>query len=167
MMFAADLSAQASALINRCRAKDLRIATAESCTGGMVAALVTSIAGSSDVFEAGFVTYSNSAKTAMIGVPADMIVQVGAVSAEVARAMASGALAHSQAELSVAITGVAGPGGGSVAKPIGLVYLAAASKGGAILERELRLGGIGRDAVRLASTEVAIAMLYELAGRAP
>ena len=133
MMFAADLSAQASALINRCRAKDLRIATAESCTGGMVAALVTSIAGSSDVFEAGFVTYSNSAKTAMIGVPADMIVQVGAVSAEVARAMASGALAHSQAELSVAITGVAGPGGGSVAKPIGLVYLAAASKGGAIL----------------------------------
>ena len=163
MMFAA----QASELIDRCRAKGLHIATAESCTGGMVAALITSIAGSSDVFEAGFVTYSNAAKSAMIGVPVELIARLGAVSAEVARAMASGALVHSQAELSVAITGVAGPGGGSVAKPVGLVYLAAARQGGAILERELHLGAIGRDAIRLAATETAIALLYELAGRGP
>ena len=163
MMFAA----QASELIDRCRAKGLHIATAESCTGGMVAALITSIAGSSDVFEAGFVTYSNAAKSAMIGVPVELIARLGAVSAEVARAMASGALVHSQAELSVAITGVAGPGGGSVAKPVGLVYLAAARQGGATLGRGLRLGAIGRDAIRLTATETAIALLYELAGRGP
>ena len=167
MMFASHLVAQASSLIDRCRAKRLKIATAESCTGGLIAAVITSVAGSSDVFEAGFVTYSNTAKTAMIGVTAELIAQHGAVSAEVARAMARGALDHSAANLSVAVTGVAGPGGGTALKPVGLVHLAAARKGGASVHRELRLGDIGREAVRLAAVEVAVAMLYELASTDP
>ena len=152
-MFAAGLSKSARALIDRCRAQGLRIATAESCTGGLAAAAITAVPGSSDVFDAGFVTYSNAAKSAMIGVPAELIARHGAVSAPVAQAMASGALAHSNASLAVAITGVAGPGGGTAEKPVGLVHVAAMRKDGALLHRELRLGDIGRDAVRLASVD--------------
>ena len=120
------------------RARGLKIATAESCTGGLVAAALTDIAGSSDVVDRGFVTYSNEAKQAMLGVPAATLKRHGAVSAETAAAMAAGALKNSQADLAVAITGIAGPGGGSKEKPVGLVYFAAASRGGRRLARARR-----------------------------
>jgi nicotinamide-nucleotide amidase len=158
------LTKAAAALIDICREKGLTMVTAESCTGGLIAALVTSVAGSSDVFESGYVTYSNEAKSRMIGVPASLIGRVGAVSEEVARAMAEGALLHSGASLSVAVTGIAGPGGGSPAKPVGLVHCAAARRGGVVFHRELRLGDIGRNEVRLATVEAALAMAYEIAG---
>ena len=161
-MFPGDLEQAAAGLIDKCRARGLRIATAESCTGGLVAGLLTAIAGSSDVFEAGFVTYSNAAKTRMIGVPAELIVRHGAVSEEVARAMASGALAHSDASLAVAITGIAGPGGGSALKPVGLVHLAACGTAGPSLHRQLLLGDIGRGEIRMAAVAEAMAMLYAL-----
>ena len=139
--------AQVTALGESLRAQGLRLATAESCTGGMIAAACTTIAGSSDWFERGFVTYSNAAKTEMLGVDAALIAANGAVSAEVARAMADGALAHSHADLAVAVTGVAGPGGGSPDKPVGTVWLALARKGRAANAELLRLQG-DRSAVR-------------------
>lgn len=140
------------------------LATAESCTGGLIAGLITSVSGSSDVLECGFVTYSNAAKTRMIGVPADLIARVGAVSEEVARAMAEGALANSAADVAIAVTGIAGPGGGTAAKPVGLVHCAAARRGCATVTRELRLGDIGREAVRMETVRVAVDMAYEIAG---
>lgn len=154
---------QATTLLELCRRKTLRIATAESCTGGLIAATLTDIAGSSDVFDRGFVTYSNAAKQAMLGVPADTLVRFGAVSRETAEAMASGALANSLADLAVAVTGIAGPGGGTPDKPVGLVQFAAAAKGGAAIHRERRFGDIGRTQVREASVAEALAMLRELA----
>jgi len=160
-MFSADLLVRAERLLAGARAKGLKIATAESCTGGLVAGLLTEIAGSSDVFERGFVSYSNQAKQQLLGVPADLLARHGAVSAEVARAMAQGALEHSQAELAVAITGIAGPGGGSPDKPVGLVHIAAA-RGDKLVHRECRFGDIGRSQVRLASIETAIGMLEGL-----
>jgi nicotinamide-nucleotide amidase len=163
-VFPEDLNRQAAALIEHCRSKSLMLATAESCTGGLIAGLITSIPGSSDVLDSGFVTYSNDAKTRMIGVPAELIARHGAVSAEVALAMAEGALAHSKADVAVAVTGVAGPGGGSAAKPVGLVHCAAARKGHPAISRVLRLGDIGRDAVRLETVRVAVEMAYEIAG---
>jgi len=163
-MFPPDLTARAAALIDRCRRDRLMLATAESCTGGLIAGLVTSVAGSSDVLDCGFVTYSNGAKTRMIGVPAELIAQHGAVSEQVARAMAEGALANSAADVAIAVTGVAGPGGGTAAKPVGLVHCAAARRGFATVHRELRLGDIGRDAVRLETVRVAVEMAYEIAG---
>lgn len=166
-MFGADLSEQAARLIDLCREKRLILATAESCTGGLIAGLITSVAGSSDVFDAGFVTYSNAAKTRMIGVPAELIASVGAVSAEVARAMAQGSLDHSRADIAVAVTGVAGPGGGSAAKPVGLVHCAAASRKGTVLQDELRLGDIGREAIRLATVAHALEMLRQLTVAVP
>src|SRR5688572_27164371 len=120
----------AAILLDLYRSKRLKIATAESCTGGMIAAALTDIGGSSDVFDRGFVTYSNEAKTELIGVPAALIAQHGAVSLHVAREMALGALQHARADVAVAVTGIAGPGGGSDAKPVGLVYLAVARAGG-------------------------------------
>ena len=111
------------------RSHGLRLTAAESCTGGLIAAACTSVAGASDWFERGFVTYSNAAKTEMLGVPAALIAQHGAVSAEVARAMAEGALAHSPADLAVAVTGIAGPGGATPGKPVGTVWLALARRG--------------------------------------
>ena len=140
------------------------LATAESCTGGLIAGLITSVPGSSDVLECGFVTYSNAAKTRMIGVPAELIARVGAVSEEVARAMAEGAVAHSAADVALAVTGVAGPGGGSAEKPVGLVHCAAARKGFPTRTRVLRLGDIGRDAVRMETVRAALEMAYEIAG---
>ena len=136
-----------------------RVATAESCTGGLVAALLTEVAGASVMFERGFVTYSNEAKAEMIGVPADLILRHGAVSEAVARAMASGAVRAARVDVAVAITGVAGPGGGSEAKPVGLVHLACASAGGQIRHVERRYGDLGRAAIRERAAEDALALL--------
>jgi len=161
-MFDPALLARAEKLLAEARVKGLKIATAESCTGGLVAGLLTEIAGSSDVFERGFVTYSNKAKQELLGVPGALIRQHGAVSELVARAMAEGAIRHSTAQLSVAITGVAGPGGGSDEKPIGLVHITAARAGEASLHRECRFGDIGRSEVRLKSVEAALELLQSL-----
>jgi nicotinamide-nucleotide amidase len=158
-----ELIAQATALLALCRGKKLKIATAESCTGGLVAGTLTEIAGSSDVVERGFVTYSNEAKEQMLGVPAVVLTSHGAVSRETAEAMAKGALAHSPADLAVSITGIAGPGGAVAGKPVGLVHFGAASRGGRLVHRERRYGDIGRTQVRRASVVEALAMLRELA----
>jgi nicotinamide-nucleotide amidase len=158
-----ELSEQAQALLDLCRSKRLKIAAAESCTGGLVAATLTEIAGSSDVFERGFVTYSNEAKQAMLGVPEATLASHGAVSRETAEAMAKGALAHAPADLAVSITGIAGPGGATAGKPVGLVHFAAASRRGVLIHHERRYGDIGRAQVRRASVIEALAMLGALA----
>jgi nicotinamide-nucleotide amidase len=159
MMFSPDLLARAQALLALSRAQNLRVATAESCTGGLVAALLTEIAGSSDVVECGFVTYSNTAKREMLGVAAATLDAHGAVSEPTAREMALGALARSQADVAVSITGIAGPGGGSAEKPVGLVHFACARRGGPVVAVERRFGDSGRSAVRLGSVLQALAML--------
>jgi nicotinamide-nucleotide amidase len=153
------LADEAAALLALCRAAGVRLATAESCTGGLAAAALTEVPGSSDVFERGFVTYSNAAKTDLLSVPPGLIEAHGAVSEPVARAMARGALDASQANLSVAVTGVAGPGGGSAEKPVGLVHIAAARRGGCIAHRAMRFGDIGRGQVRAASVLEAFRLL--------
>ncbi len=165
-MFTEDLTATAETLLATLRARKLMLATAESCTGGLIAGVLTEIAGSSDVVERGFVTYSNEAKNELIGVPMAMIREHGAVSKEVALAMAAGALAHSRADIAVAVTGVAGPGGGSAAKPVGLVHLAAERRGRAPIHRECRFGEIGRHGIRMATVAVALEMVDELAREA-
>jgi nicotinamide-nucleotide amidase len=162
-VFPSDLTQQAGVLLDTLRARGLKLATAESCTGGLITALLTEIAGSSDVVERGFVTYSNAAKMELLGVPEAMLAAHGAVSEPVARAMAQGALAHSEADIAVAVTGVAGPGGGSAAKPVGLVHIAAARKGGAALHRECRFGDIGRSPIRVASVAVALQLISRIA----
>ena len=167
MIFEADLVAEAAALIDTCRNSQLLIATAESCTGGLIAGLLTSIAGSSDVFDAGFVTYSNQAKTRMIGVAPDLIERVGAVSPDVACAMAEGAVLHSNADIAVSVTGIAGRGGGTAHKPVGLVYMAGYRRRGRVSYDELRLGDIGREAVRLATVRHAVGMLQRMATALP
>ena len=154
----------ARVVLDACRAAGLTVATAESCTGGMVAAALTDVPGASDVVERGFVTYSNAAKTELLDVPAEMIARHGAVSGPVARAMAEGALAHSPADLAVAITGIAGPGGGSVEKPEGLVHFACARRGRPTAHARVEFGPIGRDRIRARSVEQALAMLLEGAG---
>jgi nicotinamide-nucleotide amidase len=163
MMAEQDLIDPARALLELCRARKLTIAAAESCTGGLLAATLTEIPGSSAAFDRGFVTYSNAAKTAMLGVPVDLLEIFGAVSAETAQAMASGALARAGADLAVAITGIAGPGGGMPGKPVGLVHFAAAARGGGRSHQARQFGDIGRAAVRRESVRVALAMLQELA----
>jgi nicotinamide-nucleotide amidase len=160
-MFAPALRAQAETLLAAARAQNSKIATAESCTGGLIAALLTEIPGSSDVVERGFVTYSNEAKMDLLGVPQDVLVDYGAVSAATARAMAAGALVNSRADLVVSVTGIAGPGGGTAEKPVGLVHLAAA-RDSRMIHRECRFGDIGRDQVRLKSVAVALELLAEL-----
>jgi nicotinamide-nucleotide amidase len=137
----ADLAAQVEALAAALRSRRWMLTTAESCTGGLIAAACTSLAGSSDWFERGFVTYSNAAKTDSLGVPAGLIEAHGAVSDEVARAMAEGALAHSQAGVAVAVTGIAGPSGGTPAKPVGTVWLAVAARGRTTESELLQLKG--------------------------
>src|SRR6185437_9509791 len=131
-----------------CLARGLKIATAESCTGGLVAGALTEIPGSSAVVERGFVTYSNEAKHEMLGVPNVTLRKFGAVSRQTAQAMARGALKNSDADIAVSITGIAGPGGATPGKPVGLVHFAAAARGGRILHRECRFGAIGRTTVR-------------------
>jgi nicotinamide-nucleotide amidase len=161
MTFHAALLSQAEALLESYRRAGLTIATAESCTGGLVAGCLTEIAGSSDVFERGFVTYSNTAKAEVLGVPATLIAERGAVSAEVAEAMARGALERSKADAAVALTGVAGPGGGTAEKPVGLVHIGAVRRGGAArLRREIFDGD--RTAVRARSVAAALELLGEL-----
>ena len=162
-MLQQELNERARALLDLCRGKRLKLAAAESCTGGLLAATLTEIPGSSDVFERGFITYSNEAKETMLGVPSSVLEQFGAVSRETAEAMAQGALAHSPAELAVAITGIAGPGGGMPGKPVGLVHFAAAARAGRLLHQECRFGDIGRAQVRLVSVRQALSMLHELA----
>jgi nicotinamide-nucleotide amidase len=158
-----DVGAAARAVLDLCRRKGLTVATAESCTGGLVAAALTEIAGSSDVVDRGFVTYSNAAKQAMLGVAAATLERFGAVSRETAETMAQGALAHAPADLSVSITGIAGPGGGSAEKPVGLVHFAGAARGGRLLHRERRFGDLGRAEIRRRSVLEALAILQELA----
>jgi nicotinamide-nucleotide amidase len=154
----------AERVLDACRARGLRIATAESCTGGLVAAALTDIAGSSDVLECGFVVYSNAAKEAMLDVSSATLKRHGAVSRETALAMAAGALSNSPADLAVAITGIAGPGGGSKDKPVGLVHFAAASRDGRSLDCRRLFGKIGRRRVREGSVAQALALLQQLAG---
>jgi nicotinamide-nucleotide amidase len=149
-------------VLEACRAARMTLATAESCTGGMVVAALTDIAGSSDVVERGFVTYSNEAKIELLGVPPEMIAAHGAVSAQVATAMVQGALARARVELAVSITGIAGPGGATKGKPVGLVYFGIARKGGvARVERHTFQGD--RADVRAAATERALELLLETA----
>ena len=157
------LRAAASAVLAACRARGLKVATAESCTGGLVAGALTDIAGSSDVLDRGFVSYSNEAKQQMLGVPAEILKEHGAVSRQTAEAMARGALGRANADLVIAITGIAGPGGGSADKPVGLVHFAAASRGGKLTHAEKRYGDVGRELVRGKSVAQALAMLKELA----
>ena len=161
-LFPDDLLSLAAGLLERLRGEKMRLVTAESCTGGLVAGLLTEIAGSSDVLDRGFVTYSNAAKSDSIGVPALLIERHGAVSSEVARAMAAGALAHSDADVAVAITGVAGPGGGTPQKPVGLVHLAAVTKAGRVIDATLELPPeTSRAAIRLASVRRALELVSE------
>jgi nicotinamide-nucleotide amidase len=157
----AELAALAEAVLSANRAQGWRIATAESCTGGLVAAALTAIAGSSDVFDRGFVTYSNEAKMAMLGVPGDTLASHGAVSEPTARAMALGALAKSGADIAVAITGIAGPGGATPGKPVGMVVFARALRGatGAVTVETHQFGDIGRAEVRRQATMVALGLL--------
>ncbi len=152
---------KARLLLDSCRQASILLCTAESCTGGLIVGTLTEIAGSSDVVDRGFVTYSNSAKHDMLGVPADMLESYGAVSEPVARAMAEGAVALSDAVLSVAVTGVAGPGGGTAEKPVGLVHLATAKARGGIRHRQMNYGDIGRDGIRQATIATAFDMLQD------
>jgi nicotinamide-nucleotide amidase len=156
-------SALSRSLLDLCRMRKLTIATAESCTGGLVAGALTDIPGSSDVIDRGFVTYSNDAKRAMLGVNATTLATFGAVSKETATQMAVGALERAGVDLAVAITGIAGPGGATPGKPVGLVHFAVAARDGRILHREHRFGAIGRTAVRERSVVEALRMLTELA----
>lgn len=161
-MFPSPLLNLAEIILVEARAQKLRIATAESCTGGLIAGLLTEIPGSSDVVDRGFVTYSNRAKSDMLGVPGDMIADMGAVSEAVARTMAEGAVENSNAHLAVAVTGVAGPGGGTKMKPVGLVHIAACRENRSILHEAHRFGDIGRSEIRIKTIEAALLLLQRL-----
>ncbi len=164
-MFDQALLEEARLVLNLCRRADIRLATAESCTGGLIAACLTEIPGSSDVFDRGFVTYSNAAKTELLGVPAMAINLEGAVSEKVARLMAEGALTRSAADVTVAVTGIAGPDGGTATKPVGLVHLAVAGTGRPTQHhREVFPGS--RAAIRDTTVVTAFAMLRSLLGGA-
>jgi nicotinamide-nucleotide amidase len=160
-MFSEPSLSRAAALIAACRRAAFFLAIAESCTGGLLAALITAIPGSSDVFERGFVTYSNAAKIESLGVESRILEQFGAVSSETAREMAIGALLHSKANIALSITGIAGPGGGTPEKPVGLVHFGVAKRDGTIITIEKRFGDLGRDAVRFASVAMAVELLIE------
>lgn len=155
-----DLIAEAERLIGALRERGLKLATAESCTGGLIAALFTEVPGASDVFERGFVTYSNAAKIGQLGVDLEILQRYGAVSAETAQAMADGALRCSAADVVLSVTGVAGPGGGTPEKPVGLVHIGQAFRGRPTQTRELRLGeDLGRSAIREQTVAEALGML--------
>lgn len=160
-MFSRDILNLGEAVLHEARIRGLQLAAGESCTGGFIAAALTAIPGSSDVFERGFVVYSNRAKTELLDVPPETIAEHGAVSAMVARAMADGALAHSAADIAVSCTGIAGPGGGSEAKPVGLVYLGLARKGVKTREFECRFGDLSRDEIRMKTVLAALQLVLE------
>lgn len=147
--------------MDEARERRVKIASAESCTGGLIAALFTEFSGSSDVFERGFVTYSNRSKEEVLGVPGDLIADYGAVSEAVARLMAEGALNSSRANLAVAVTGIAGPGGGTPMKPVGTVHIACARENKAVLHEACYFGDIGRHEVRMATIEAALNMIRQ------
>lgn len=159
-MPAADISALARQVIEAAAACKLTVATAESCTGGLVTAALTEVAGASSVVDRGFITYSNAAKIGMLGVPAHLIASHGAVSKAVACAMATGAIAHSEATVSVSITGIAGPGGGSDDKPVGTVHFATSGPAG-LIHVEHRFGDLGRETVRMDSVRVALSLMLD------
>ncbi|HSI39192.1 MAG TPA: nicotinamide-nucleotide amidohydrolase family protein [Xanthobacteraceae bacterium] len=159
-----EIDAAATRVLELCRAQGFTVATAESCTGGLVSGALTAIAGSSDVVDRAFVTYSNAAKAAVLGVPQATLDAHGAVSEETARAMVAGLLRVAGTSLGVSVTGIAGPGGGSVEKPVGLVHFAAARAGGPTIVRREVFAGEDRAGVRRASVLTALAMLAELAG---
>ena len=163
MMFDDKILDKAGRVIEACRAAKVMMVTAESCTGGLLTAALTAIPGSSDAIDRGYIAYSLHGKIEMIGVPAQMLAEHGAVSAGVARAMAGGALARCgpRAKLAVSITGVAGPGGTSPTKPAGLVYIAVAQEGKGVLEEKHEFGDIGRHEVRLASVEAALDLILK------
>ncbi|WSH67180.1 CinA family protein [Rhizobium ruizarguesonis] len=161
-LFPQDIISTAEAIIRDFTAAGLMISTAESCTGGLIAGALTEISGSSAVVDRGFVTYTNGAKIEMLGVQAETLLRFGAVSEETARQMVHGALFRSRAEIAVAVTGIAGPGGGSAEKPVGLVHLAAKSRAGALIHRKMHYGDIGRIEVRLATVRTALEMVRSL-----
>jgi len=164
-MFSGELKEQAVNFLAAMRARGYTFASAESCTGGLIVAHLTDIAGSSDVVDRGFVTYSNDSKSRMVDVPASLIDLHGAVSREVALAMAEGALERSAADITVAVTGVAGPGGGSSAKPVGLVHIAAASKSTATMHLECRFGALERSEIRTLTVAEALRLATEMLKR--
>ena len=155
----------AEALLADLRARGWRLATAESCTGGLVAGVLTAVPGSSDVVDRGFVTYSNEAKTELIGVTPDTLARHGAVSEAVAREMAAGALARSRADIAVSVTGIAGPGGGTADKPVGLVHMAAVRRDGKSTHEAYRFGDVGRGEVRRLAVSAALTLVRTLAAR--
>jgi nicotinamide-nucleotide amidase len=158
----ASIIAQAASLLDACRQRDFKLATAESCTGGLLAATLTAVPGSSDVFDRGFVTYSDEAKRDMLGVSPALIDRHGAVSEELARAMVDAALDRSQADLAVSITGIAGPDGGSAEKPVGLVHFAARQRDGETVHERVLFGDVGRGEVRRLSVAQALALFASL-----
>ncbi|MDH4442351.1 MAG: CinA family protein [Rhizobium sp.] len=160
-LYPPDIEAAAARIIALYTALGQMVATAESCTGGLIAGALTEIAGSSAVVDRGFVTYSNQAKMDLIGVDSVTLQTYGAVSSETAMQMAHGALFRSRADVAVSVTGIAGPGGGSPGKPVGLVHLAVKARSGFVQHREMRYGEIGRDLVRLATVRTALQLLIE------
>jgi nicotinamide-nucleotide amidase len=160
-MFSLEIETLARLLIDECQERRLRIVTAESCTGGLVSAAITSISGSSAVFDRGLITYSNRAKQELLDVPGDLIADYGAVSEPVARMMAEGALENSNAHIAVAITGVAGPGGGTDMKPVGLVHLATARSNQSVMHRVERFGDIPRHEIQMGAVQIALEMLRD------
>ncbi|OWV70743.1 damage-inducible protein CinA [Rhizobium sp. R634] len=161
-LFPRDIISAAEAIIRDFTAARVMISTAESCTGGLIAGALTEISGSSTVVDRGFVTYTNTAKIELLGVQEATLICFGAVSEETARQMAHGALFRSRADISVAVTGIAGPGGGSAEKPVGLVHLAAKSRTGALIHRKMLYGDIGRSEVRLATIRTALDIVRSL-----
>ncbi|WP_417623590.1 CinA family protein [Paremcibacter congregatus] len=163
-MFSPDIITLATQVLDAARARGLHLATAESCTGGLIMAALTEIAGSSDVVDRAFVTYTNRAKREMLGVPGDVIRQQGAVSEDCARAMATGGLKASAASLTLSVTGIAGPGGGSEDKPVGLVHMACAARDGTVLHEKHLFGDVGRDQVRKATVVAGLKLILRAMG---
>ena len=157
-MFTTKLKKLAIKLISACREKNIKIASAESCTGGLIAGCITSVAGSSDVFERGFNTYSNEAKSELLSIPIDVIASNGAVSKATAIAMCEGALKNAPVQLTISVTGVAGPGGGTIEKPVGTVYMASARVGKSTIEKSYLFNG-NRDQIRLYTIEKALELM--------
>jgi nicotinamide-nucleotide amidase len=160
-MFPIEIQTLARLLVDECRERRLRVVAAESCTGGLVSSAITAVSGASDIFDRGLITYSNRAKQELLGVSGDMLADYGAVSEPVARMMAEGALENSNAHISVAITGVAGPTGGTELKPIGLVHLATARANQSVMHRVERFGDIGREEIQLGAVRMALEMLRD------